>query len=85
MPIRMRVNKDSSIRMNVDNAKVVYIGGEPYVGEYDIIPQTDGAVILPTNGKLMADNVTVKKIPYYETENTSGGMTVYIGSDAEIQ
>lgn len=55
-----------------------------YTGEYSITPSADSAQTLETAQKYMADNVTVEKIPYYETDNASGGTTIYIGSDDEI-
>ena len=32
----------------------------------------------------MKDDVTVKKIPFYNVSNTAGGTTVYIGKEVEI-
>lgn len=49
-----------------------------YTGEYEVTPILSNDIILDTNGKVMQDNVSVKKIPYYETSNLSGGTTVYI-------
>ena len=50
-----------------------------YNGEYEVTPQCDDAVVLPTSGKAMKGDLTVKSIPYYETTNLSGGYTVIIG------
>lgn len=52
---------------------------EPYEGPYEVTPEAANAVILDTNGKKMAKDVVVLKIPYYETTNESGGYTVIIG------
>lgn len=57
-----------------------FIGGEPYAGEYVVIPLAEEAVILPTTNKILYDDVTVTKVPYFETSNTSG-TTVYIASE----
>ena len=51
-----------------------------YDGVYDVTPHVSEDVILETSGKKMLDNVTVAKIPYYETSNPYGD-TVYIGSE----
>ena len=59
---------------------VVSDAHEHYAGDYTVIPQTE-AQVLPTKDRIMVDNVTVKAIPYYETDNTQGGSTVYIGSE----
>lgn len=51
---------------------------EPYTGEYDIVPVfVDQA--LPTKGKTLSDDITVKAIPVSRTTNPAGGKTVYIG------
>ena len=57
------------------------VGGEPYEGEYVVIPSADEAQVLPTSGKLLVEDVTVTKIPYWETSNLSGGLTAYIASE----
>lgn len=53
-----------------------------YTGDYDVIPDPDVMQTLQTSGKQMIDNVTVQKIPYYETSNPYGE-TVYIGVPEE--
>lgn len=58
-------------------------GGAVYEGEYTIIPETT-AQTLPTAHKRMQDDLTVLAIPYYETTNETGGNTVYIGMEVEI-
>lgn len=62
----------------VDNS-----GGAVYEGEYIITPETS-AQTLPTAHKRMQDDLTVLAIPYYETTNETGGNTVYIGMEVEI-
>lgn len=57
-----------------------YIGGEEYKGEYVAIPTTEEQQFA-TKGKVMRDNMTVKKIPFFNVSNTSGGKTVYIASE----
>jgi hypothetical protein len=52
-----------------------------YTGTYEVIPQAWQDVSLETAGKKMEQDVTVHKIPYYETSNPQGGMTVYIGGE----
>lgn len=55
---------------------------EIYDGQYEIDPKAYTATILNTSGKTLLDNVTVKKIPYFETSNLSG-YTVYIASEVD--
>lgn len=84
MPIKMTVSR-RNIAMTIGEAKLVYVGGEIYEGDYDITPKTSEPVKLPTEGKLLVDDVTVRKIPYYEVTNETGGLTIYIGDDEEIK
>ena len=51
-----------------------------YQGEYLIIPEPFNNKVLKTSGFKMTNNVTVSKIPYYQTSNETG-YTVYIGGE----
>lgn len=57
---------------------------EKYEGDYTIAPSTEEDIVLVTKDKLMTDDLTLKKIPFHETSNDSGGITVYIGKEVEI-
>lgn len=48
-----------------------------YDGDYIVTPLAYRQTILETFGKRMADDVTVKEVPFYEVSNTKG-KTVYI-------
>ena len=52
----------------------------PYTGDYTVTPDLSDDIILPTMNKSMTDNVTIARIPTYEVENPSGGITFIIGS-----
>jgi hypothetical protein len=75
-----------------DNGKFLGVVGGKYAltelpkydGTYEVTPQAETAVTLKTAKKYLSEDVTVKKIPYYEVDNESGGTTVYIGNDSEI-
>lgn len=56
------------------------ISAETYSGAYTVTPSSSEQT-LETASKLMEDDVTVKEIPYYDVSNTSGGSTVYIGTE----
>lgn len=60
--------------------QIMHTGGEIYTGAYDITPRVDKQVI-PTQGKVMARDMTVKSIPFFKTSNDSGGNTVYIAKE----
>lgn len=57
-----------------------YVGGDPYSGDYTVTPRV-AEQTMPTKGKVMAEDVTVKSIPFFNVSNTSGGSTVYIGNE----
>lgn len=48
-----------------------------YSGEYEVTPNAHCDKILRTQDKLLKENITVSKVPYFETSNEYGD-TVYI-------
>ena len=52
----------------------------PYTGEYTVTPKIHEQTLL-TAQKLMTENVMIQAIPYFETSNSSGGKTIYIGME----
>ena len=89
-PIKMRVRESPvrmsvagrSVTMAVGDARVLYVGGEQYTGAYTVTPDAENAVVLPTTGKVLAQDVTVKKIPVFEVSNADG-TTIYIASEVD--
>ena len=72
-----------SLEIEVDVEIGTLIGDEHkprYEGPYEVMPSTRDDVVLETKKKRMTDDVTVFKIPYFETSNESG-YTVYIASE----
>lgn len=57
---------------------------ETYSGPYEVTPQIVSQT-LDTKEKYMDDNVSIKSIPYFDVGNTSGGSTVYIGTEIEFE
>ena len=55
------------------------IKAERYIGNYEVTPTSSEQSLL-TKNKHMEDDVTIHKIPYYETSNLTG-ITVYIGGE----
>lgn len=55
--------------------------GDPYTGEYVVVPKAFEEQRLATAHKVMTDDVRVLEIPYYEAGNVHGGNTVYIGGN----
>lgn len=56
-------------------------GLDLYGGPYEVTPKAWDAQVLETEGKLMSDDVTVFRVPYYETSNLYNGLTVFIAED----
>lgn len=79
--VKTAVN-DHKYKVSVSTA-IVAGGGIPYEGEYIVTPKAFEETILETRNKLMADDVTVLEIPYWETSNPDG-KTVYIAGEVEI-
>lgn len=78
--INGRITASGAISGTLDIGFIERGGGPPYEGEYAATSRPFEEYELQTEGKLMAKNVTVKKIPYFETSNTTDGITVYIGT-----
>lgn len=60
-------------------------GVEIYDGEYTVHSEAHEVQTLPTANKHLIKNITVEKIPYYETSNLSDGITIYIGDEREVE
>lgn len=55
-----------------------------YDGEYKAVSKVDGEYRLATANKRLKRNIIVQAIPYSETSNNGGGVTVYIGKESEL-
>lgn len=73
------VVEEQSIDVELSTA-IQIVSTNPYDGEYVVTPKAHESTILETKYKTMADDVTVLKVPYYETSNITGE-TVYIASE----
>lgn len=79
--IKLHVSDESndSLKITSDRVNITTTSGDPYQGPYIVTPLANEQQILNTKFKYMSDDVTVNKVPYYETSNDSG-TTVYIAS-----
>lgn len=57
------------------------VGAETYAGPYEVTPKAWEEQTLETAHKLMTDDVTVFRVPYYETSNLFDGKTAYIAEE----
>lgn len=77
--LNFSIQSPHAIRFGLDTA-IVIGGGQPYTGEYTVTPRAHNETVLPTKRKQMLDDVTVLRVPYYETSNESG-VTAYIAQE----
>lgn len=54
------------------------IQNETYTGSCEVVPNAFNAQTLLTANKLLAKDIVVRKVPYYENSNPQNGITVYI-------
>ena len=76
--------KENNRTLNARFGEKIEVVGECnhtlYTGEYNVTPKIESQM-LPTKEKVMAEDVTIKAIPFFNVSNTSGGSTVYIGKE----
>lgn len=49
-----------------------------YDAEHSFVPSADNQIVINTYQKLLLYDMVIQKIPYAETVNESGGITVFI-------
>lgn len=90
MAINLAVMTDATVILNVAQQEPIGLVAESsisidnvpkYEGAYEVVPKAWHNQNLATKGKLMANNVTVFKVPYYETVNLFDGKTAYIAEE----
>lgn len=71
---------DQKIKANFGSIQTIteYIGGEKYLGEYEVTPMVKAQTLF-TAKRVLEHDVLVKEIPYAEVTNLSNGKTVTIG------
>lgn len=92
--VRVKVLSSRAIPVNVKQNDVnVWVApyniihssdNEIYTGVYEVTPKPRESVQLDTKDKLLIDNITVNKIPYFATSNNNG-TTIYIGDEVKWQ
>lgn len=75
----LSVEEETPIDMDLSTA-IQIVNTDVYEGEYVVVPKAHESTILETRDKTMTDDVTVTKVPYYETSNLTGE-TVYIAAE----
>jgi len=75
--LTLDVADDALVWGSDEYVKVVTSDADEYDGPYEVTPSAREQT-LGTMSKLMREDVTVHKVPYFETGNESGGLTVSI-------
>lgn len=75
--------EENSFTTNFGMIQEVEREAEIYTGETLVIPDAQNGKVLETANKKVMSDITITKVPYYETSNVSGGETVYIASGVE--
>lgn len=70
-------NEPETFLVDFGDLTVIHTG-DYYMGDYEVTPHVYQQ-ILPTNQKLMSDNVLVYGIPIQKVSNPKGGNTATIG------
>lgn len=78
--VSFNVSSASSLRFDLQ-AVFIEGGGKPYNGPYEVSPELDMDIELPTKGTTPKEDITVLKIPKYEVSNESGGTTLIVGGE----
>lgn len=87
--VKIQTQPGAAVRIGSAAPATVAVGVAPvqiverqnlYTGEYTVTPDIT-PVVLPTRDKLMAEDVTVRKIPLWEIGNPQGGKTILIGGE----
>lgn len=81
-PVKFDGRESPNFKAEMGEVHTVTVGAKPYEGPYEVTPKVE-AQTLATAEKLMREDVTVNKIPYYVVGNTSGGDTVYIAKEVD--
>lgn len=90
MSITLRIETDTDALLRLEGIESAILEAEAstyvhtdevYTGAYEVTPKAWESQTLETNGKLMTDNVTVYRVPYYETSNLFNGKTAYIAEE----
>ena len=88
--VRLSCKDDNTVGLSIEKSDVAALSPEMdvievikdvdyYTGSYSITPLAKTSTTLPTKEKYLRQNITVEKVPYFQTYNAEDGYTVYIG------
>lgn len=78
--IKTKVQPLAQIKTKTGIPEMIIVEPEIYTGQTVVVPSAYFEQELYTKDKLVKSNITVRKIPYYETTNDTG-KTIYIGNE----
>lgn len=82
-PFLLTFGGEEQLNLTMTERIIVPVYTDPYEGDYEVVPRAYENVELQTEQKQMKHNVTVYKVPKYETHNEHGS-TVYIATDGGL-
>lgn len=77
MKIEGTVRQENKLEGSI-GAKVIYVGGKPYAGEYEVTPKFN-LQKLNTKGAVLQEDIIINKISVNKASNNAGGNTIVIG------
>ena len=82
MSIAASLRNAARLSVHIQAGSAGGLAVETYAGPYTATPKVE-AQSLATAQKYMQQDVHIKAIPYYDTGNSAGGRTIYIGKELE--
>ena len=82
MSISASLRNSAQLKVSIQAGSAGGLAVETYAGPYAVTPQVD-AQSLATAQKYMQQDVHIRAIPYYDTGNSAGGRTIYIGKELD--
>ena len=81
LPLKVNAG-DSVIPLRLSSIQIVEVGRPPvYEGSYEITPASYIEQVLPTQDKLMEEDLRVQRIPNFLVSNPAGGNTFIVGEE----
>lgn len=78
LTVKAHIKELPKISANLGTIQVVAGGGKKYEGDYNITPTFEKQT-LPTDNRILTENMTVEAIRVVKVSNESGGNTIIIG------
>lgn len=78
----IQIRSVGNLKVDIGDVKFVTQISQTYEGDYRVTPKANEEIVLQTKDKLMRENVTVEKVPFFDVSNDFG-TTIYIASEVQ--